>query len=279
MSAMFSRVLTTVVTLPVMFFIIVFLPHFSYAALSVLAVATAIYATKEMKGLYKKAEGIDMHFPSFVVGILPVAQWLEIGYWPNLPLVDLAVVCMALAFFSTELFYGVQDDFKKTFSRIGGESLILLYPGLLITFIQRLTALNHPTQSLLLFFLLVFGNDVFAFLFGMSLGRSNKGLVKVSPNKSIAGFVGGTLSTVLLAVLFCIFVPGIKDDVSILQAIVLGLLTSIAANIGDLIESAFKRSANVKDSGHLIPGRGGLLDSIDSMLAAAPIFWVVLSIF
>lgn len=279
MSAMTKRVLTTVVTLPLMFSIIVFLPHFSYAALSLLAVATAIYATSELKALYKKAEGITMHFPSFVVGILPIAQWFQIAYYPNLPLVDLAVVTMALAFFSTEIFYGVKDDFAKTFSRIGGESLLLLYPGLLITFIQRLTAINYPSQSLLLFFLLVFGNDVFAFIFGMSFGRSNKGLFYVSPNKSLAGFLGGTLSTVALSVLFCLFVPGIKDDVSVFQAILLGLLTSIAANIGDLIESAFKRSADVKDSGHLIPGRGGLLDSIDSMLAAAPIFWVVLYLF
>ena len=279
MKAMTKRILTTVVTLPLMFFIIVFLPHFSYIALSLLAVATAIFATSELKTLYKKTEKINMHFPSFVVGILPLAQWLQIAYYPHLPLVDLAVVTMALAFFSTEIFYGVRDDFSKTFSRIGGESLLLLYPGLLITFIQRLTAVQHPSQSLLLFFLLVFGNDVFAFLFGMSFGRNNKGLFQVSPNKSLAGFLGGTISTIVLAVLFCVFVPGIKEDVSILQAIVLGLLTSVAANIGDLIESAFKRCADVKDSGCLIPGRGGLLDSIDSMLAAAPVFWVVLSLF
>jgi len=127
--------------------------------------------------------------------------------------------------------------------------------------------------------LLIFGNDIFAFIFGMSFGRANKGFVKVSPNKSIAGFVGGTATTILLSVLFCFFVPGIKEQVSLIQAIILGLATSTAANIGDLIESAFKRSAHMKDSGNLIPGRGGLLDSIDSMLASAPVFWILLSLF
>lgn len=112
------------------------------------------------------------------------------------------------------------------------------------------------------------------------MGRSNKGIIKVSPNKSLAGFIGGgTLSAVVLAVLYCLFVPGIKEDISIWMAVVLGLATSSAANIGDLIESAFKRSAEVKDSGSLIPGRGGLLDSIDSMLASAPIFWLLLTLF
>lgn len=279
MTSMTKRVLTTVVTLPVLFSVIFFLPYNSYLALSLLAVLTAIFGAKETKDLYEKAEGTKPHLPCYFVGILPFAQWLQIAHYPQLPLVDLAFVLLALSFFSTELFLGEKDAFAKSLSRIGGESLILLYPGLLITFIQRLTALAHPTQTLLLFFLLVFGNDVFAFVFGMSFGRNNKGLLKVSPNKSLAGFIGGTLSTVVLSLLFCLIVPGIKETILPWQAVLLGLVTSTSANIGDLIESAFKRSASVKDSGNLIPGRGGLLDSIDSMLASAPIFWVFLSLF
>ncbi|MGH0052743.1 MAG: phosphatidate cytidylyltransferase [Sphaerochaetaceae bacterium] len=279
MTSMGKRVLTTVVTLPTLFIIIFLLPQNSYLAFSLLAVVTASFGAKELKTLYQKAEGVSLHVPSYAVGLLPLAQWLEIAYAPHLPLVDLIIVAAALFFFSSELLYGSRDDFKKSLSRIGGESLLLLYPGLLITFIQRLTALPHPSEVLILFFLLVFGNDVFAFLFGMSLGRKNKGIVKVSPNKSLAGFIGGVLSAVVIAVLYCLFVPGIKGDISILMAVVLGLATSTAANIGDLIESAFKRSAQVKDSGVLIPGRGGLLDSIDSMLASAPIYWLLLSLF
>ncbi|NBK24208.1 MAG: phosphatidate cytidylyltransferase, partial [Spirochaetia bacterium] len=149
----------------------------------------------------------------------------------------------------------------------------------LLTFIMRLTALDHASAFLLLFFLLVFGNDVFAFLFGMSLGKNNKGIIKVSPNKSVAGFVGGTLSTVALSVAFCLFYPGVREMVTLSQALLLGFLTSVSANIGDLIESAYKRAAKVKDSGHLIPGRGGLLDSIDSLLASAPVYWLLLTLF
>ncbi|MGE4453920.1 MAG: phosphatidate cytidylyltransferase [Sphaerochaeta sp.] len=279
MTSMGKRVLTTVVTLPTLFIIIFMLPHNSYLALSLLAVLTAGFGAKELKGLYQKAEGTTLHIPSWAIGFLPLAQWVEIAHAPNLPLVDLTVVILALVFFSTELFLGDKDDFSKSLSRIGGESLLLLYPGLLITFIQRLTALPNASQILILFFLLVFGNDVFAFIFGMALGRNNKGVVKVSPNKSIAGFIGGTLSAVLLAVLYCLFVPGLEDTISLTMAVVIGLATSTAANIGDLIESAFKRSAKVKDSGMLIPGRGGLLDSIDSMLACAPIYWLLLTLF
>ncbi len=279
MTSMGKRVLTTVITLPTLFIIIFLLPHNSYLALSLLAVVTATYGAKELKGLYEKAENTTLHISPCGIGLLPLAQWIEIAHAPNLPLVDLTVVLLALFFFSMELRHGDKDSFAKSLSRIGGESLLILYPGILITFIQRILTLPHPSASLILFFLLVFGNDIFAFVFGMSMGRNNKGIIKVSPNKSLAGFIGGTLSAMVLAVLFCLFVPGIKEDISIWMALVLGFATSSAANIGDLIESAFKRSAQVKDSGFLIPGRGGLLDSIDSMLASAPIFWLLLTIF
>lgn len=279
MTSMVKRFITTFTALPLMFCIIFFLPHYSYLALSLIAVFTAFWGAKELKHMLEKSGEIELKLPALVVGLLPAAQWIEHSYAPSLPLVDLVFVLLALSFFATEVFHGAKDDFSKSLLRIGGQSLLLIYPGLLITFIQRISYLAYPTASLLLFFLLVFGNDVFAFVFGMGFGRTNKGVLKVSPNKSIAGFVGGTLSTIALSVLFCLFVPGIKDQVLIVEAALLGLATSVATNIGDLIESAFKRAADMKDSGNLIPGRGGLLDSIDSMLAAAPIFWILLSTF
>ncbi|HKM06508.1 MAG TPA: phosphatidate cytidylyltransferase [Sphaerochaeta sp.] len=279
MSSLVQRILTTVIAVPALFSIIFFLPYYGFLALALLAMLTAALATMELKELYFKAEGARINFPSWTAALLPFSQWFEITFFPGLPLLELTLVVMALAIYSTELSSGPKDGYAKTFSRIGGASLLLIYPGLLLTFIMRLTALNNASAFLLLFFLLVFGNDVFAFLFGMSLGKNNKGIIKVSPNKSVAGFVGGTLSTVALSVAFCLFYPGVKELVSMPQALLLGFLTSVSANIGDLIESAYKRAAKVKDSGHLIPGRGGLLDSIDSLLASAPVYWLLLVLF
>ncbi len=279
MSSLVKRILTTVVAVPALFCIIFFLPHYGFLALSLVAMLASALGTLELKELYFKAEGASINFPFWLAALLPLAQWLEIVFLPQIPLLELTLVVLALTMYTTELISGPKDDYAKTLSRIGGASLLLIYPGLLITFIMRITALPHASAFLLLFFLLVFGNDVFAFLFGMSLGKNNKGVFKVSPNKSIAGFVGGTLSTIALAVAFCFFYPGVKEMVSLPQALLLGFLTSVSANIGDLIESAFKRAAKAKDSGNLIPGRGGLLDSIDSMLASAPVYWFLLVLF
>lgn len=278
MTSMTKRVLTTAITLPLLFIIIYFMPYYSYAALSALAVLTAIAAASEMRGLFAKG-GVSLH-PSvpLIIGLLPLVQWLDIAVEPSLPIVNLTMVGLALLFFSMELVVGSADHYKGSLLRISAKAFLVIYPGLLITYIQRLTSLPYAGEALLLFFLLIFGNDVFAFLFGIWLGKGNRGIVKVSPNKSLAGFIGGTLSAMVLGLLFCLFVPAIKDHVSAPAALLLGFATATAANIGDLIESAFKRSVDVKDSGHIIPGRGGLLDSIDSMLVGAPIFWLLLTI-
>ncbi len=278
MTSMTKRVLTTAITLPILFIMIYFMPHFSYAALSALAALTAIAAASEMRGLFAKAS-VSLH-PSvpLLIGLLPLVQWIEIAYQPAIAVVNLTMVALALLFFSMELVVGKADHYKGSLSRISAKAFLVIYPGLLITYIQRLTALPYAAEALLLFFLLIFGNDVFAFLFGMWLGKGNRGVVNVSPNKSVAGFIGGTVSAMALGLLFCLFMPAIKDHVSAPAALLLGFATATAANIGDLIESAFKRSVDVKDSGHIIPGRGGLLDSIDSMLVGAPIFWLLLKI-
>jgi phosphatidate cytidylyltransferase len=83
--------------------------------------------------------------------------------------------------------------------------------------------------------------------------------------------------SILLSVAMTALVPELAATISIGEAIVLGLVISITANAGDLIESAFKRSAGLKDSGTIIPGRGGLLDSIDSTIVSAPAFLLLLT--
>jgi phosphatidate cytidylyltransferase len=262
-----------------MFCIIFFLPQHSYLALTVLTMAATLVGTMELKVLYEKAEGTQLLISPWLVALIPFSQWLELSYVPQFPLLDLAVVLLAVFTFAKELYAGPADSFEKTLARIGGSSLAIIYPGLLFTFLVRITAFPHATYLLLLFFLLVFGNDVFAFLFGIVFGKNNKGIFKVSPNKSIAGFVGGLATDIVLSVTYCTFVPGIDNEISLAQAILLGVVTSLGANLGDLVESAFKRSAKVKDSGNIIPGRGGLLDSIDSILVSAPLFWVMLRFF
>jgi phosphatidate cytidylyltransferase len=111
----------------------------------------------------------------------------------------------------------------------------------------------------------------------MTLGKGNRGFIKVSPNKSIIGFIGGIFGSILIALLTQYFFPEILPG-PYYKGVILGFVVSIFAITGDLVESLLKRSADCKDSGNVIMGRGGILDSIDSLLFVAPVFYIMLEI-
>ena len=143
---------------------------------------------------------------------------------------------------------------------------------------MRLLALEGINNyAIMMYLILAFGNDVFAYIWGRLFGKNNKGVLKVSPKKSVAGYAGSFITTIALAfgsyALFKEHLP----HISVAFRILLGAGISITANVGDLIESVFKRSAGVKDSGNIFPGRGGALDSLDSEIASAPVFFIIFS--
>ena len=88
------------------------------------------------------------------------------------------------------------------------------------------------------------------------------------------GFIGGYIGSISAGLIFRLLMPEIFHG-SIVKILLLGFLTATAAIVGDIIESVFKRSTGTKDSGSIIPGRGGVLDSIDSILLAAPIYYIL----
>ncbi len=114
-------------------------------------------------------------------------------------------------------------------------------------------------------------NDTFAYIVGKSIGK-HKLLEKISPKKTIEGFIGGIIFTVLASYIIAKYYIQIKE-VNTFIWIIIALIVSIFGTIGDLIESKFKRIAGVKDSGKIMPGHGGVLDRLDSIIFAAPIVY------
>jgi phosphatidate cytidylyltransferase len=139
--------------------------------------------------------------------------------------------------------------------------------------------------SLIIFLLfVVWAGDITALYVGRTWGR-HKLIPKLSPNKTWEGTIGsifGSLAVAgLLLLLSNLLVEGYFEKLSLRifysgepwRWLVIAFIVNIAAQLGDLLESAFKRSAGVKDSGSLLPGHGGMLDRIDALLIAAPILW------
>lgn len=122
---------------------------------------------------------------------------------------------------------------------------------------------------LLLLFVLVWVNDTFAYLSGCTFGR-HKLWERISPKKTWEGFWGGMAMTVIVSIVCALLWRSYFANIGVISMALLGATVCVAATLGDLVESLLKRSVGVKDSGNLIPGHGGILDRIDSILLVIP---------
>ncbi|MDR7212160.1 phosphatidate cytidylyltransferase [Flavobacterium piscis] len=125
-------------------------------------------------------------------------------------------------------------------------------------------------------FILIWTNDTFAYIVGKSIGK-HKLFERISPKKTIEGFIGGAIFAVLTGFLISkLYIRPNPDfsQKSILIWTIIALIVSIFGTIGDLIESKFKRIAGVKDSGAIMPGHGGVLDRLDSVIFVAPVIYL-----
>jgi len=149
-------------------------------------------------------------------------------------------------------------------------SAALLFIVLPFSYIVRLDEIEPAGRQLVLFTLvLVWAGDMLAYFVGKSLGRVPMAPL-LSPKKTWEGALGNVLASMIVAVLFA---KWMQTDV--ITLLVIAGVANIAGQAGDLIESAYKRGAAVKDSGSLLPGHGGMLDRIDSLILAAPAVWIL----
>ena len=117
-------------------------------------------------------------------------------------------------------------------------------------------------------FILIWSNDTFAYIIGKSFGKI-KLLERVSPKKTVEGFVGGLVGAICASFIIFRFI----GHFDLIIWVIIAVIASVFGTMGDLIQSKFKRQAGVKDSGILIPGHGGLLDRVDSLIYTAPLFF------
>ncbi|MEQ6124700.1 phosphatidate cytidylyltransferase [Pseudotenacibaculum sp. MALMAid0570] len=128
---------------------------------------------------------------------------------------------------------------------------------------------GYEYQIILSLILFIWANDSFAYLIGKNFGRI-KLFKSVSPKKTVEGFIGGVIFTIITGIVVSYYF----NNLSMTHWIVLSVITSVLGTIGDLIESKFKRQAKKKDSGKIMPGHGGLLDRLDSLLFVAPFVYL-----
>jgi phosphatidate cytidylyltransferase len=273
-SSFFVRTATVAVALPVFFVLVFVLPYYNHLAMNICAVAMTVAGARELQMLMSKRGVPAFPYAFLLTALIPAAAYLEVlGLIP--PAWSLAVpTALVVLVLLRSLWVRDQKDLGALLLRISSSLLVVLYPALLLSFIVRLTAFGNARWVLLFFFSVIFANDIAAYLAGMFLGRGTRLDYAVSPNKSAVGFAAGILTSIGVAILFRGTVTGLLP-ISYGATAGFGAAAGILTIAGDLAESALKRSADVKDSGGIIPGRGGILDSIDSWLLAAPMFYFV----
>lgn len=160
---------------------------------------------------------------------------------------------------------------------IGTTLLGLMYVPWLLNFIQKINYLDGVDGRFYVLYLLIVTkfSDVGAYCVGSLIGR-HKMIPRISPGKTWEGFAGAVVVSTTASVLLAHFAGGRLKEMNLGHALAIGLILSVGAVVGDLIESAFKREAGAKDSGRLFPGIGGILDLIDSPLFNAPLLYLYL---
>ncbi len=193
-----------------------------------------------------------------------VVVYLAIGLLPMTP--ELRVV-QSLALCLLTVLVGLTATLLRNGATPGQEAagsvLILVYVALPFALITHLLAFG--AQVFVGFMLLLWTTDTGAYLVGRSMGRTPL-LPRVSPKKTVEGLAGGVLLAVLVAWLLFQYWPVL----SLAQWMACAAVVAVTSTVGDLLESAFKRAAGVKDSGRVLPGHGGILDRFDGFLLALP---------
>jgi phosphatidate cytidylyltransferase len=281
---MLRRALTAGLLIPPVIYLLGWAPKWLFLLALVLTVEIALF---EFFALSRQA-GMKAFPPlGYVAGAaVCIVALLHLGQ-PAIPLMLLVLLVLLVP----SLALGWTSDLKDYLAATATTVFGILYVGLFLAcllplrysdpamggkWLARSGVPDSTTgRNLLLFlFLVIWAGDISAYLVGRTVGRRLL-IPRISPKKTVEGAVGGLAGSLLVAWLFtyCWWQTAELKTVMLLAGLV-----ALFGQVGDLVESALKRGANLKDSGSLLPGHGGMLDRIDSLLFGAPILWLALAL-
>ena len=268
------RILTALILIPLVIIALFFAPLSIFSYLMIAVCGMAAWEWTNFLAITKPLNKVVFTF--FVVMLLSLIYLI-----PNTELIKYRlfnyIICLSIIWWLVALLLVI--GYPKS-AKYWSNSLVikLLFAFFILVpfFISmiELRSINYTLNTytgavwLLYVFVVVWATDTGAYFVGRTLGK-RKLAAKVSPGKTIEGFLGGVGSAILISIF--VYLTG-YFQLSFTAFILSSLLAILVSVLGDLTESMFKREAGIKDSGNLIPGHGGILDRIDSLTAAVPMF-------
>jgi phosphatidate cytidylyltransferase len=255
-----KRTATIIIGVPLVF-LTIFWKEFPFY------IVIIIIALLGLRELYSMAHK-QGYKPSYILGSILTLYFIFISiydiYSLNYSIKNVFITFFIILSFVVQLF---KKDYSKVLTEISITIFGSIYLGYLFSFLLKIKDLPNGNYFLISLLIITWANDSGAYLIGTKLGK-NKIFPKISPKKTIEGSIGGIIFGI--AGTFAL-----KGWLSLTfnELLFLGLIISIIAQLGDLFESILKRGSGIKDSGTLVPGHGGILDCLDSLIFTAPVFY------
>lgn len=274
------RILTAAVLIPAVVALVWWGPGWLVAILAAVAVILAqieLFGLGDRVGLRAFRQwtlfGTALIFYSqFSTGMMQTravsAELLAVIRSADLPVVPLDLALLVFVGGAVGIGLGTRRPLAEVLPALSVSSAALLFVALPFSYLVRIDEMKDVGRQLVLFTLvMVWAGDMLAYFVGRFVGRVPMAPA-LSPKKTWEGAFGNVAASLVVAVFFARWM-----GIDLVSMLVIATLANIAGQAGDLIESAYKRGASVKDSGGLLPGHGGMLDRIDSLILAAPVVW------
>lgn len=254
-----TRILTSLIAIPILVYVVLFAP----APVCILLILVAMLLALSEYFTFTEARGVGAFR---WIGYAMAAAILLSFYFTQTHIELMFPACSAIVLI-VALFS--RRDIAKAMEASAFTVFGAWYLGGLMGYLVGIRMLDSGgelgSDLLMMLLVVVWSGDTFAYVFGKWIGKHQ--LAEVSPNKTWEGAIAGFIFSIAGAIA-CRYV--FVQQLSLMHAAILGALVGITGQIGDLCESLLKRSANIKDSGSIVPGHGGMLDRIDSLLFGAP---------
>jgi len=256
------RIITAVIGIPIVC-VLIYAGGFPYFIFVTFIIEMCLYEYYVMMKLsFKPADPVSLFLCGFLI---PLSFYLNYDMEKFFNFVSFIVSLSVILPFLIEIFAK-----EKYLERVGYTIIALILVSYNLSYLILLRNMDGGFKIVLWLFVSVWIGDTSAYIFGKCFGRHK--LSEVSPKKTIEGFIGGFIATIL----FFYMISFYSSFISVHKFLLCGVIVSVSSQVSDLAQSLIKRSCGVKDSSNLLPGHGGFFDRFDSYLFAAPIYYYFL---